>query len=124
VFYGDRAEADRRLLTYTSAPLTDDVEITGHPVVTLYVASTATDGAFYVYLEDVDENGRVTYVTEGQLRALHRRLTDRDPRSRCSFRTIPFSERTGCPWSRARSRNCVLACCRRRAESAGVIGCA
>lgn len=79
VFYGDRAEADGRLLTYTSAPLTDDVEITGHPVVTLYVASTATDGAFYVYLEDVDENGRVIYVTEGQLRALHRRVTSRRP---------------------------------------------
>jgi putative CocE/NonD family hydrolase len=79
VFYGDRAEADRRLLTYTSAPLGDDVEITGHPVVTLYVASTATDGAFYVYLEDVDENGWVTYVTEGHLRALHRRLTGRRP---------------------------------------------
>jgi uncharacterized protein len=79
VFYGDRAEADTRLLAYTSAPLTEDVEITGHPVVTLYVASTATDGAFYIYLEDVDEHGRVTYVTEGQLRALHRRLTDRRP---------------------------------------------
>ena len=48
-------------------------------MVTLYVASTAADGAFYIYLEDVDENGRVTYVTEGQLRALHRRLTDRRP---------------------------------------------
>ena len=79
VLYGDRAEADRRLLTYTSEPLTDDVEITGHPVVTRYVASTATDGAFYVYLEDVDENGRVIYVTEGQLRAIHRRLTGRRP---------------------------------------------
>jgi hypothetical protein len=79
VFYGDRAEADRRLLTYTSAPLAEDVEITGHSVVTLYVASTATDGAFYIYLEDVNENGQVTYVTEGQLRALHRRVTDRRP---------------------------------------------
>lgn len=75
VVYPNRAEDDRRLLVYTSEPLTKDMEITGHPVVTLYVTSTATDGAFYVYLEDVDENGRVTYVTEGQLRALHRRLS-------------------------------------------------
>jgi putative CocE/NonD family hydrolase len=79
VFYSDRAEADRRLLTYTSAPLAEDVEITGHAVVTLYVVSTATDGAFYVYLEDVNETGRVTYITEGQLRALHRRVTERRP---------------------------------------------
>jgi len=57
VVYPDRAEEDRRLLTYTSKPLEEDTEITGHPVVTLYVTSTATDGAFFVYLEDVDEAG-------------------------------------------------------------------
>ncbi len=74
VIYPNRARADRRLLTYTSAPLVVDLEITGHPIVTLYVTSTTTDGAFYVYLEDVDETGKVVYVTEGQLRALHRRL--------------------------------------------------
>jgi putative CocE/NonD family hydrolase len=75
VTYGHRSEADRRLLTYTSRPVTQDTEITGYPVVTLYVTSTETDGAFYVYLEDVDEQGRVTYVTEGQLRALHRKVS-------------------------------------------------
>ena len=75
VIYGDRSEADRRLLTYTSKILTEDIEITGHPVITLYVASTETDGAFYAYLEDVDEAGRVVYLTEGLLRALHRRVT-------------------------------------------------
>ena len=80
VAYPDRAQADERLLTYTSAPLTEDLEVTGYPVVTLHVASTATDGAFYVYLEDVDEDGRVLYLTEGQLRALHRRESDREQR--------------------------------------------
>ncbi len=77
VLYRDRAEADRRLLTYTSPVLTKDVEITGHPVITLYVASTESDGAFYAYLEDVGETGRVVYLTEGMLRALHRRESDR-----------------------------------------------
>jgi putative CocE/NonD family hydrolase len=79
VAYPDRAQADERLLTYTSAPLSEDLEVTGHPVVTLHVTSTATDGAFHVYLEDVDEDGRVVYLTEGQLRALHRRESDREP---------------------------------------------
>ena len=78
VIYGDRARADERLLTYTSPPLAEDTEITGYPVVTLYVASTEADGAFYVYLEDVDEKGRVTYVTEGLLRALHRKVSTED----------------------------------------------
>jgi putative CocE/NonD family hydrolase len=52
-----------------------DVEITGYPVVTLHVTSSHADGAFYVYLEDVDPSGRITYVTEGQLRALHRKVS-------------------------------------------------
>lgn len=75
LIYPDRAGEDRRLLTYTSAPLESDLEITGYPVVTLYVASTHNDGAFFVYLEDVDEKGIVRYVTEGQLRGLHRQLS-------------------------------------------------
>ena len=79
VIYGDRAGADRRLLTYTSEPLETDMEVTGYPVVTLYAASTSSDAAFFVYLEDVSPDGRVTYVTEGQLRALHRRVSDRQP---------------------------------------------
>ncbi len=75
VVYQDRAAQDARLLTYTSAPLTADLEITGYPIVTLYVASSEADGAFFVYLEDVDENGVVRYITEGQLRAIHRKLS-------------------------------------------------
>jgi putative CocE/NonD family hydrolase len=78
VVYPDRSQEDDKLLTYTSDPLEEDMEITGHPVVTLYATSTHTDGAFYVYLEDVDPSGRVTYITEGQLRALHRKVSD-DP---------------------------------------------
>ncbi len=78
--YPDRAEQDRRLLAYTTDPLAGDVEITGHPVVSLYVTSTATDGAFFVYLEDIDPAGKVTYITEGELRALHRKVSkDRPP---------------------------------------------
>jgi putative CocE/NonD family hydrolase len=74
LIYPDRAGADRRLLTYTSAPLERDTEITGYPLVTLYLASTHDDGAFFVYLEDVDERGVVRYLTEGQLRGIHRKL--------------------------------------------------
>ncbi|HEX8144450.1 MAG TPA: CocE/NonD family hydrolase [Pyrinomonadaceae bacterium] len=79
VNYPDRAVEDRRLLTYTSAPLTEDTEITGYPIINLQVASTSTDGAFFVYLEDVDESGKVTYLTEGCLRALHRKVSPERP---------------------------------------------
>jgi putative CocE/NonD family hydrolase len=76
VRYPDRSAEDEKLLTYTSAALRGSLEVTGHPVVTLFVSSTATDGTFFAYLEDVDEKGRVAYVTEGQLRAIHRRLSE------------------------------------------------
>ena len=79
VKYPDRAAEDRRLLTYTTQPLAADTEITGYPVVDLFVTSTHTDGAFYVYLEDVEETGKVTYLTEGQLRALHRKISPDAP---------------------------------------------
>lgn len=79
VRYPDRNAQDARLLTYTSAPLGHPLEVTGHPIVTLFVASTASDGTFFAYLEDVDPRGRVAYITEGQLRAIHRRLSDAPP---------------------------------------------
>ncbi|TFV57989.1 CocE/NonD family hydrolase [Mycobacterium sp. PS03-16] len=76
VRYPDRAAVDARLLTYTSAPLDAPMEVTGHPVVTVYLAATGRDATLFVYLEDIDDRGRVAIVTEGQLRALHRRLSD------------------------------------------------
>ena len=79
VVYGDRRDEDAKLLTYTSAPMMTDTEITGHPVVTLHVASTESDGAFIVYLEDVAPDGTVRYITEGQLRAVMRAVTDDPP---------------------------------------------
>ena len=76
IIYPDRAQEDKKLLTYTSEALESDVEITGVPVVTLNFSSTSTDGAFYVYLEDIAPDDRVTYITEGELRALHRKISD------------------------------------------------
>ena len=50
--------------------------MTGHPVVHLWVSSTATDGDFFADLEDVDESGTArTAAVQGRLRASHRALT-------------------------------------------------
>lgn len=97
VVYPDRAAEDRRLLTYTSSPLTEDTEITGYPIINLYVASTATDGAFFVYLEDVDEGGRVTYLTEGELRALHRKVSKEQPPHWLGVPFHTFKRKDGAP---------------------------
>lgn len=74
--YGDRAAADERLLVYTSEPLDADLEITGSPVATLFLATDHDDGAVFAYLEDVAPDGRVTYLTEGELRFVHRQVRD------------------------------------------------
>jgi putative CocE/NonD family hydrolase len=79
VVYPDRAAADARLLTYTSEPLGDDLEVTGTPIVRMHVRSTEADNAFFVYLEDVDPTGRVLYLTEGHLRGLHRKVSQEPP---------------------------------------------
>jgi hypothetical protein len=97
VIYPNRAEVGRRLLTYTSPPLAEDTEITGHPIVTLQVSSTHADGALYVYLEDVDESGRVTYVTEGVLRAIHRKVSDEAPPYGLQVPYHSFKERDAMP---------------------------
>lgn len=74
--YNDMTANDQKALTYTTEVLSDAVEVTGHPVIHLWVTSTADDGDFFVYLSEVDENGYAHYITEGALRASHRALSE------------------------------------------------
>jgi putative CocE/NonD family hydrolase len=69
VVYPDRAAVDRLLLSYTSAPLTAPATVTGLGHITLNVTGEhdTADGALYAYLEDVQPDGKVVYVTEGEL---------------------------------------------------------
>jgi len=76
--YPDRAERDRRLLAYRSAPLAEDLEIAGHPLVDLCLTADAGDGAVFAYLEEETATA-VHYVTEGALRLVHRGLDEGPP---------------------------------------------
>jgi uncharacterized protein len=76
VVYPDRADADKKLLVYTSVPLETDLEITGVPILTVEMSSTTSDGALHAYLEDVSPEGRVTYLDEGILRVIDRKEVD------------------------------------------------
>ncbi|MGH8651455.1 MAG: CocE/NonD family hydrolase C-terminal non-catalytic domain-containing protein [Gammaproteobacteria bacterium] len=53
----DGAPQSVLLLTYTSEPLPAVTEITGHPVVTLFLAASTEDAALHVYLEGVGPGG-------------------------------------------------------------------
>jgi hypothetical protein len=87
--YPDMAPNDAKALTYTTAPLTADLTIVGHPVVTVYLSSDQTDGDVYAILAEVDSTGFSRYVSEGMLRISHRDTT-----------TPPFNN-LGLPWQRS-----------------------
>lgn len=72
--YPDMRANDEKALTYTTSPLETDVAVTGHPVVHLWISTDAPDLDVFVYLEEVDRSGKSTYITEGTLRASHRKL--------------------------------------------------
>jgi putative CocE/NonD family hydrolase len=71
-----RTEKDRQCLVYTSGELSQDMEVTGHPIVNLWVSSTEDYGDIFVYIEDVDPAGRAVLVTEAQHRAGFAELYD------------------------------------------------
>lgn len=49
------------------------MEVAGDVTVTLSVRVDRSDAALFVYLEDVAPDGRSTYLTEGQVRLMHRK---------------------------------------------------
>jgi putative CocE/NonD family hydrolase len=79
-------ENDKKGLTYTTAPLNDDLEVTGHPQVHIWISTAAKDLDLFVYLEDVDDSLSSCYVTEGLLRASHRSVAQPE----VDFLGLPF----------------------------------
>ena len=65
---------DDRGFTYTTDALTSDLELTGHPIVHLWISTTVPDLNFFAYLEDVTPDGTVSVITDGRLRASLRAL--------------------------------------------------
>jgi putative CocE/NonD family hydrolase len=78
-YYTEWHGRDARMLCYTGAPLAAAHALSGHPVVTLHLTASEADAALHVYLEDVAPDGVCRYVTEGMLRALHRKEASAPP---------------------------------------------
>jgi len=74
-YYPERKEQTRTLLHFETPPLAQDLEVTGHPMVELWVQSMVEDASIFVYLDDVLPDGEMRYVTEGMIRAMHRNTT-------------------------------------------------
>lgn len=87
----DWTALDNVSLTYTTAALKADTRVTGYPVAHLWVSCNVTDADFFVYLEEIDENGVSTNVSDGLLRASHRSVNE------------PPWDGMGLPWHRSYS---------------------
>lgn len=77
-------------LSFAGAPLKAGVEVTGHPSVKLWVASSGKDANLFAYLEEVAPDGSVTVVTEGRLKASLRKTGQ-----------APWAMPAGVVWHRA-----------------------
>ncbi|MEM7509636.1 MAG: CocE/NonD family hydrolase [Bacteroidota bacterium] len=84
-----RDEMDEKSYLYETDGLEKDTEVTGHPVVELYVSANVKDADVFVYLCDVDEKGKSQYVTEGQLRAGWHKEYDDDEQIDYKFEVKP-----------------------------------
>jgi uncharacterized protein len=74
-YYADWQGRTDAMLSYTSAPLPAAMELAGHGLADLHLASSEPDLALFIYLTEVEADGTERYVTEGLLRALHRKET-------------------------------------------------
>jgi hypothetical protein len=74
---------------FVTPVLKADTEITGDAVADLWVSSSASDGNFFIYLEDVAPDGKVIPVTDGRLKASLRKLDK------------PRYDVLGLPWHRS-----------------------
>ncbi len=69
--YPDRKERDEHLAIFETSTFEKSMELTGHPVLNLDLAENHSDAALIAYLELVDPQGAITYMTEGRKYGLH-----------------------------------------------------
>jgi len=71
-----RTKQDKKCLVFETEKLTNSLTLTGHPIINLEISSNQPNADVYVYLSDVDKNGKSYYVSEGKLRAGWHQLLD------------------------------------------------
>ena len=96
-YYADWQEREARLIGWSSAPLAEDTELTGHGLADLHLACSEPDAALFAYLSEVEADGTVRYVTEGLLRALHRQESPAPANYRTSWPFRSFRREDAAP---------------------------
>ena len=62
--------------TFTAAAFAKDTEVTGNPLIDLWISSNAPEQPVFAYLEDVSPDGAITVISEGRQRASLRKVVD------------------------------------------------
>lgn len=93
--YPDLAENDAKGWTYTGEALAARLEVTGHPLVRLWLSADRDDADLFVQLEEVLATGESRLVTDGMIRVSHAAL------GKPPFRNF------GLPWHPHRARDTV-----------------
>jgi putative CocE/NonD family hydrolase len=96
-FHTDWPQREAVLLSYTSEALGADMVLTGHAVAELWLAASESDAAVHIYLSELSADGRLHYITEGVLRALHRRDADDTPQHRTAWPTHSYARKDAAP---------------------------
>ncbi|KAA0179330.1 CocE/NonD family hydrolase [Cupriavidus gilardii] len=91
-YYPDWSERQQDLLSFDGAVLTAPLSIAGHVVLNIGLASSQPDAALHVFLSEVEASGQVRYITEGMLRALHRRTAPCPPEYRTTWPYRTFAK--------------------------------
>ena len=72
-YYKDWHGREDGMLCFATAPFERQTELSGHAVVQLHLSTSEHDASVFVYLSEVDSDGKSSFITEGLLRLLHRR---------------------------------------------------
>jgi predicted acyl esterase len=70
----DDGPGNRGSLKYLSAPMVENMEVIGPPVLNLYASCRGTEMVLKATISDVDPEGKVTELNTGWLRGSHREL--------------------------------------------------
>ena len=92
----DWASTTAGRLRFTTPALDAPLSIAGHAIVTLHLASDQADACVFVYLEDIAPDGSVHYVTEGMLRALHRKISKPSPTYGTAWPPREYTRKEAC----------------------------
>lgn len=86
-------ELDKKSMTFTTPPLARDMQLTGFPVLNLWISADDKDVDVFAYLQEIDEEGHSSNISEGKIRA--------------SFRAtaVPPFENYGLPYHRLMHRD-------------------